>query len=291
MAEKKRVEDEARQKAAAEAADKKRLEDEARQKAEAEAATKRKAEEDEKKATEATETALRLTVPDRQHVQVALSALGFNTNGTDGTFGARTREMIAAWQKARNNPPTGFLTGAQNQALLKEAAPAISRFDDEQKKLEEAKKKADEEKAKAEAAARAAPPQTAAVAPPTAAPSPAAASPKSGPDGTWRGTMQCTPSRGGGEFTVQLLINVVGGNGTWVRPGGGPGTGGNQSVAIWISGQQVRVTRVYVPQNQPGVMQPATMAARYDGASTITGSGPEANGGGRTCQISLTRQP
>ena len=122
--------------------------------------------------------------------------------------------MIAAWQKARNNPPTGYLTGAQNQALLRDAAPAVSRFDEEQKKLDEARKKADEEKAKAEAANRAAPPPPQAAAAPPAAPAPnsaAAATPKSGPDGTWKGTLQCTPSRNGGEFLFHLLINVSGG--------------------------------------------------------------------------------
>jgi hypothetical protein len=36
----------------------------------------------------------------------------------------------------------GFLTGPQYQALLQEAAPAISKFDDEQKKFEEERKKA-----------------------------------------------------------------------------------------------------------------------------------------------------
>ena len=34
--------------------------------------------------------------------------------------------MIAAWQKARNEPATGYLTGAQNQALLRDAAPAVA---------------------------------------------------------------------------------------------------------------------------------------------------------------------
>ena len=57
---------------------------------------------------------------------------------------------------------------------------------------------------------------------------------------------------------------------------------GNQSVTIRINGQQVSVARVFVPNNQPGLMQTATMPARYDGANTITGSGPEASGGGRT---------
>ena len=239
------------------------------------------------------ENALRLPVLDRQHLQVALTALGFRTAATDGNFAVRTREMIAAWQKTHNDPPTGYLTGAQSQALLRDAAPAIARFDEEQKKLEEIKKRADEEKARAEAAARAAPPPQPAV-PPTPAPQPApntaaATTPRSEPDGTWRGSLQCTPSRNGGDFLFHLLINVSGGAGTWVRPGSGPGTGGVHSISIRVNGRDVVVSRVFTPANQPGVQQTATMHAQFDGASTISGAGPEANGGGRTCQIVLTR--
>jgi peptidoglycan hydrolase-like protein with peptidoglycan-binding domain len=291
-AQRKQIEEETRHKIEAEMADKQRQQDEARQKAEADAAAKLKAEEDEKKAAEMAEIGLRLPVLDRQHLQVALTTLGFRTAATDGNFGTRTREMIAAWQKTHNDPPTGYLTGPQSQALLRDAAPAIGRFDEETKKLEE-RKKADEEKAKVEAAARAvlAPmPPPAAAPPPTAQPSVASSAPRSGPDGSWHGTMHCTPSRNGGEITISLSINVSGGTGTWVRPGSGPGTMGNQSVTIRINGQQVSVARVFVPNNQPGLMQTATMPARYDGANTITGSGPEASGGGRTCQISLSRQ-
>jgi len=42
--------------------------------------------------------------------------------------------MIAAWQKARNHPETGYLTAADRQALLREAWPALQRFDDDKKK-------------------------------------------------------------------------------------------------------------------------------------------------------------
>ena len=286
-AQRKQIEEETRRKIEAEMAGKQRQQDEAHQKAEADAAAKLKAEEDEKKAAEAAENGLRLPVLERQHLQVALTALGFRTAATDGNFSTRTREMIAAWQKTHNDPPTGYLNGTQSQALLRDAAPAIARFDEEVKKLEE-RKKADEERAKAEASARAVPPP---MPPPAAAPpSVASAAPRSGPDGSWHGTMHCTPSRMGGEITIPLSINVSGGTGTWVRPGSGPGTMGNQSVTIRINGQQVSVARVFVPNNQPGVLQTATMPARYDGANTISGAGPEASGGGRTCQISLSRQ-
>ena len=37
------------------------------------------------------------------------TASGFDTRGSDGAFGPRSREMVAAWQKARNLPVTGFV--------------------------------------------------------------------------------------------------------------------------------------------------------------------------------------
>jgi len=283
-AQRKQVEEEAQRKADAEAAEKKRQEDEARQKDEAA-----------KRAAEAAEIGLRLTVLDRQHAQIALHALGFTIGSTNGSFGSRTREAIAGWQKSRNEPTTGYLTGAQNQALLRDAAPAIARFDEEQKKLEEARKKAEEDKAKADAAARAPAPV---AAPPPPAPSPAApaapgvaaVAPRSGPDGHWAGTYHCTPSRvGGAEFNTRFQVTLSGGTGTWIRPGSESGTMvGNQSLSIKVTGQHVVVSRVYTPGNRVGVFQTATMTARFDGNS-ITGSGPEHNSGGRTCDIALTR--
>jgi peptidoglycan hydrolase-like protein with peptidoglycan-binding domain len=71
---------------------------------------------------------------------VALTSLGFDTQGVDGVFGPRSREMILGWQQARKLPTTGFLTAAQQQALLGEAAPALAKYDDEQKKAEAAAK-------------------------------------------------------------------------------------------------------------------------------------------------------
>src|SRR6185295_19896022 len=83
------------------------------------------------------------------------------TRGSDGAFGPRTREMIAAWQKARNQPATGYLTASQQQLLQREAAPALQKIDDEKKveeekkKLEDEKKKVEDEKRRAEEEARA----------------------------------------------------------------------------------------------------------------------------------------
>ena len=54
--------------------------------------------------------------------QVALSSLGYDTRGSDGNFGPRTREMVAAWQAAAKQPATGYLDNGQRQALLKAAS-------------------------------------------------------------------------------------------------------------------------------------------------------------------------
>ena len=84
---------------------------EAKSKSEAEAVARLKAEEADLKAAEAAEVALRLTQPDRQHIQVALTALGFATGGSDGVFGQRSREMIAAWQRKSGRAATGYVSG------------------------------------------------------------------------------------------------------------------------------------------------------------------------------------
>jgi serine/threonine protein kinase/peptidoglycan hydrolase-like protein with peptidoglycan-binding domain len=177
----------------------------------AEAAARRKAEEDDKNSAEATENGLRLATIDRQQAQVALSAMGFNTNGADGVFGPRTRTMIAGWQKSRNQPPTGFLTGAQFQALLKEAAPAIGKFNEELKKLEE--EKAKEAKRKAEDAAKTRPSATT-----PATGSPTAGAPAANPyDGDYTGTFKQLSLFGQAQSIFVRAVNGHGA-GSWQVP-------------------------------------------------------------------------
>ncbi len=131
---KRTAEEEARLKAEAEASLQRRAEEHARQQAEADAARQKAAEEEAKRTAEASELALQLSSVDRQHVQIALAALGYGTGTTDGVFGTHTRQVIADWQKSRGYPATGHLTGAENQMLLREASPAIARFDEEEKR-------------------------------------------------------------------------------------------------------------------------------------------------------------
>jgi serine/threonine protein kinase len=73
---------------------------------------------------EAAEAALTLSTEDRRRIQLALTAQGFDTRGTDGTFGPRSREMIAAWQQAQKRPATGYLSAAESQALRDASPPS-----------------------------------------------------------------------------------------------------------------------------------------------------------------------
>lgn len=236
MAALRQAETDAQKKAAADA-DAKRLADEAlasaqaeRQKAEADARQKADAEAaaaSDRKTAEAGEAALRHTPSDRQRIQVALTSLGFDTRGNDGALGPRSREMIANWQKAHDQPATGFLTGSQHLALLREAAPAIARYNDDQKKIEDEKKKADED-ARAKAAAAAAP---AAPLPPAAASPPVAAiAPAAAPAGTaqWAGRVMCDFWPG----PIPVSVTVTGGKGSGTGTGRSTGT----TVTINISG-------------------------------------------------------
>jgi serine/threonine protein kinase/peptidoglycan hydrolase-like protein with peptidoglycan-binding domain len=153
-AEVKRKADEAAQadrKRAEEAAARQQAEAEARQRAEDDSKAKTeaaaRAEADaamQKKSAEAAESALNLTSSDRQRLQVALSSLGFGTRGNDGVLGPRSREAIAAWQRSKNLPATGFIDANQQQTLLNEGAEAIRRFDQEQKRADEERKRSEE---------------------------------------------------------------------------------------------------------------------------------------------------
>jgi class 3 adenylate cyclase/peptidoglycan hydrolase-like protein with peptidoglycan-binding domain len=88
---------------------------------------------------EAAEKRLRLEPPDRRRLQIALTSLGFDTRGDDGVFGPRSRQMIARWQTARHQPATGFMTRAQQQALLKEVEATLASYDEQRKAAEEPK--------------------------------------------------------------------------------------------------------------------------------------------------------
>jgi serine/threonine protein kinase/peptidoglycan hydrolase-like protein with peptidoglycan-binding domain len=285
------TEDEAQRKAAADAASKRQA-DEVQAKAQAER-EKADAEAKAKAEAETAEKGLRLESADRERLQVALTSLGFDTRGSDGLFGTRSREMIAAWQKKAGAPATGFLTAAQRQALLKEAAAALSKYDEqklaeEQKKAEERKKAEDEAKARASAAAAPGPsqPNVARAAP---------AGPAAPPDGLWRGTYSCLQSTLPGstaalqrnpEFTASLDMQLANGSGSWKSSSPTSSNGFTQEIRVSAGPTGSAVTRIHSGQSYMGGNQ-AGLSGQYDG-NAIRASGSE-KGTGRYCTFVLTR--
>jgi uncharacterized caspase-like protein len=200
--------EEARRKADAEEAkrradaDAKRAADEeARRTAAAEEAKRRAAAEEDKKSVEGVEAALKLADIDRKRIQAALTAKGFDTLGTDGAFGPRTRQMIANWQRTRSEQPSGFLTATQASLLMRDGETALTKLEDDRRKADEERRKAEAERAKA------APPPAAAPTPaPAPAPAPRVATIAPGGssfDGTWIGQM-CRGSTACGPARVQI---------------------------------------------------------------------------------------
>ena len=240
----------AAEKALAEEQAHKAQEEAARAKAEAERDGAAKAREA-VRAAEATEATLRLAQIDRQRLQVALTAQGFDTRGSDGVFGPRSREMLAAWQTSRGLTATGFVDGAQQQRLLRESAAAVGRFDDEHRKAEDEAKR--REPARPDATSN-----TAAVAPPRRDP-PAIAPPASF-DGTWSivrsKCIPTTPQRfpgltvQGNRFTYSFMFaNHQAGCTVEIRP---DGSFANSSCKAPISGR-IAGTRMTVSQKHPEV--------------------------------------
>ncbi len=59
----------------------------------------------------------------RREVQGRLSALGFNTGGTDGVLGSRSRSAISQWQSVVSGPVTGYLSYDQLAKLRADSQP------------------------------------------------------------------------------------------------------------------------------------------------------------------------
>jgi len=261
-----RIEQEMRDKAAAEAA--------ARSKADAEAAAKAQEEGQRQNAqrdAEAAETALRLSQPDRQRVQIALTALGFPTGGTDGVLGARSREMIAAWQKTVGRAATGYLTQDQQSSLLREAAPALARYDEEQKKLA--------------VPPPATPPASAAApsaAPPAASPSAAAPPPARSAGSQCEGTFRSQWCRAAYQgfppscWTANMTIRNGEVSDAWVSQAdagrrntvtGRIDAAGNVSLTLDGVGQQTHINQRFMAQMSGKVANGLLTAAGRAGAS------------------------
>ncbi len=125
-----------REAAAQRQAEEQRLADEAAaaQRAQLATAMAKAAEEEAKASAEPGEAELKLTNRDRQKLQVALTSLGFDVGGIDGTFGPRSRQTIAVWQTKNGDVSTGFFTALQKASLLAEAGTAVARWEDAQRR-------------------------------------------------------------------------------------------------------------------------------------------------------------
>jgi class 3 adenylate cyclase/peptidoglycan hydrolase-like protein with peptidoglycan-binding domain len=161
---------------------------------------------------------LRLEQADRQRLQIALTSLGFDTRGDDGVFGPRSREMIANWQKAHNQRATGFMTSAQQQALLKEATTTLAKYDEQKKAGESVRPVAEVSRP------------------------PANRLPESA-DGLWRGTYECGRNANSVPFTLKPEIRLKGSTGTWYMAH--PSWTNDQTLGISVSidGTSVLITR------------------------------------------------
>jgi class 3 adenylate cyclase/peptidoglycan hydrolase-like protein with peptidoglycan-binding domain len=168
---------------------------------------------------EAAEKRLHLEPADRRRLQVALTSLGFDTRGADGVFGPRSREMIAHWQKARNQAATGFMTRAQQRALLKETEATLASYDEQRKAAEELDGR------------------TTVEVPVTAA-SPSSVS----ADGLWRGTFECSRN-GPVPFILKPELHLKGGAGTWYTASSSWTNGQTFGIKISTDGTNVLVTR------------------------------------------------
>ncbi len=305
QAERLRTEEEAAKKAAAEKKEKadatarQIAEAEAQEKAKAEVAAGAKAKEEAeavaRKAAEAAEAGLRLGLPERQRVQVALSSLGFDTRGNDGALGPRSREMIAAWQKARSRPVTGFLDGTQHEALTREASAALQKYDaDQQKKEAEQKKKAEDEKKAAEEAAKA----KAATPTPVPAPAPAAPAPAAPAPSASTATAAATAPAGGARWTGIFKCDLWPGTGVPIAlvPVNGkasdtfPGRGGTL-VTVTLSGNQVSGSVTWRPRIGEKTLSgsfSATIQGNTITATTISRSDFKGGPGPDESQCALT---
>ena len=86
---------------------------------------------------ERAEADLNLYEQDRKRVQVALNSLGHEISTVTGYFGPRTRAMITAWQQTQGLPKTGYLTKAQLATLQQQAAAALAKYDQSQRRAKE----------------------------------------------------------------------------------------------------------------------------------------------------------
>jgi hypothetical protein len=64
----------------------------------------------------------------RAEIQGRLSSLGYDTAGTDGSFGPRSRTAISQWQQANNAPVTAYLSDDQVMLIRQQSKVTYSQW-------------------------------------------------------------------------------------------------------------------------------------------------------------------
>ena len=240
-------------------------------------------------ADDAVEAALKLADIDRKRIQAALTAKGFDTLGTDGAFGPRTRQMITNWQKSRNEPSTGFLTATQAALLSQEGQSALAKIEDDRRKAEAERQKAAAPSAPLPAPSSASPP------PASASPSPPPATAASADslrfDGTWPAQLSCDPSKSAAAYIIHLTLTIrngeitghyVGRDGSQTSFKGRIQPDGSAMIAVDGATGDPKYALGNVP---PGSRVSYQMAVRFSGRSA---SGTRVSG--RPCTITMSKQ-
>jgi peptidoglycan hydrolase-like protein with peptidoglycan-binding domain len=94
---------------------------------------------------QATEAALNLSRDARRNIQRQLSYLGCDTRGVDGIFGRGTRAAIAAYQRSKGLPDTGYVSGNLITLLNRDVDERVRRLEEEERerRLEEERRDRD----------------------------------------------------------------------------------------------------------------------------------------------------
>lgn len=249
--------------------------------------------EEQKKAAEQAEQQLALNEAQRRRVKAALGVKGFDTGSTDGAFNPRARQMIANYQRSRNEPGTGFLSAPQYAALIKETQDALAKQEAEQRQRVAAAVPAPPQTAAQPPARAIAPvaPATPPAMPPAAQPAAAGAQGGNRFDGAWSATVTCAPAQGARGYTIVLNGRAAGGAISLSR--GTPGAPDYMVMRGQISGDGNAVLQAsgtvsnsaYAMNNAAtGSAVAYAVRARFDGAR---GTGERL--GTRSCDVAFIR--
>jgi uncharacterized caspase-like protein len=83
---------------------------------------------DDEAGSELTESAIGLDRQGKVDLQERLLAIGYDLDGADGSFGAKTRRAIGRWQQENGLPPTTFLTPRQYARLKLDSDDALKTY-------------------------------------------------------------------------------------------------------------------------------------------------------------------